>query len=149
MHRLFGYVCLKVSGILASVCRLDGQIGILPHEKYVKFIHVMIYHDTIDLGVSKSHPTWDIAKPFFNQLRHINSWFFTSIFGLGLRFCEVSLEGVLLMLTVFWAISLGLSYYLSLQLFWPGSKNSNSISKDYFSNPVAFLDNWPFFDKFW
>ena len=33
----------------------------------------MKYRDTVDLGVSKSHATLDIVKPFFNQLRHIKS----------------------------------------------------------------------------
>ena len=73
MHRVFGYICLKVSGMLSFICCLDGQIGILPNEKYIKFIQVIMYHYTVDLGVSKSHATWDIVKPFFNQLRHINS----------------------------------------------------------------------------
>ena len=73
MHRVLGYVRLKVSGILSSICCLDDQIGIFPNEKCVKFIYIMMYRDTIDLRVSKSHATWDIVKPFFNQLRHRNS----------------------------------------------------------------------------
>ena len=71
--RVFEYVCLKVSGILSSICCLDDQIVILPNEKCIKFILVMMYRDTVDLGVSKSHATWDIVKPFFNQLRYINN----------------------------------------------------------------------------
>ena len=57
MHRVFGYICLNVSGMLSFICCLDGQIGILPNEKYIKFIQVIMYHDTVDLGVSKSHAT--------------------------------------------------------------------------------------------
>ena len=50
MHRVFGYVCLKVSGILSSICCLDGQIGILPNEKYIKFVQVIMYRDLFGLG---------------------------------------------------------------------------------------------------
>ena len=42
MHRVFGYACLKVSGILSSICYIDGQIGRLPNAKYIKFIQVMM-----------------------------------------------------------------------------------------------------------
>ena len=66
MHRVFGYVCFKVSGILSFNCCLDGQIGILPNEKYIKFIHVMMYHDSVDLRLSTVDATWD-------QLKHISS----------------------------------------------------------------------------
>ena len=57
MYRVLGhYVCLKVSGMLSSTCCLGGQIGILANEKNMRFIRIITYHDTANLGVSKAMP---------------------------------------------------------------------------------------------
>lgn len=41
-----------------------------------------MYHEKVDLGVSKSYEKWDTNDTPFNQLRHIRSW--SSIYNLGL-----------------------------------------------------------------
>ena len=52
--------CLGVffndSGIISSICFLDGHIGISPSEKNMKLIQVKRYLDTVDLVGSIKQP---------------------------------------------------------------------------------------------
>ena len=56
MHPIIEYYRLSMSGILLSNWNfgilLICQIGILRDERYITFIHVMEYRNTVDLSVS-------------------------------------------------------------------------------------------------
>ena len=47
-------VRLKISCILLSTCCPEGYTGIIPNDKYMKFINVIIYRGAIALGVSET-----------------------------------------------------------------------------------------------
>ena len=64
---VFGYVALKHSGIVSITMSLVGHVGTQPNLKYIKFAHVMMYLEEVDLDKLKSQAVCFSGEPSLNH----------------------------------------------------------------------------------
>ena len=83
MHRVVGNVLLNDSGIVPRISSFDGQIGTLPREKYKKLIHVIMWRETVGMGMSNNQLINDKVNPFLSHVSSMKSWSTGSSLGFG------------------------------------------------------------------
>ena len=74
MPLVFGEVSLKQFGIVLTIASFLCHIGTRPNLKYIKFVHVMIYRETVDLRKPNNHAVCLNDEPSLNHDKNKNNW---------------------------------------------------------------------------
>ena len=64
---VFGYLALKRSSIVSITMSLVGHIGTQPNLKLIKYAHVMMYLEAVDLDKFMSQVLYFSGEPSLNH----------------------------------------------------------------------------------
>ena len=71
---VFGFLSLKLCGIVLLTCSLVGQIGIAVSRRYMKFIQLTKRRLTVHLSHPNDQPRCSVVKPLLSPIKGRRNW---------------------------------------------------------------------------